>query len=77
MIPALRWLVGAAQALCEGARILRGLRQGRAVTVSTDDTEPIPLTRQQIEHIEGQIRSATEQRPELRPPPLPKSSRYD
>ena len=77
MIPALRWLVGAAQALAEGARILRGLRQGRNVRVSTDDTEPIPLTRKQIEHIQGQIRSATEQRPELRPPPLPPSSRYD
>ena len=79
MIPALRWLVGAAQALCEGARILRGLRQGRTVTVSTDDTEPIPLTRQQRDrmqaHVEGQIRSATEQRPEMRPPP--RSSRYD
>ena len=75
MIPALRWLVGAAQALCEGARILRGLRRGRDVHIATDAPEPIPLTRKQVDHIQAQIRSATEQRLEMRPPP--RSSRYD
>ncbi len=75
ILPTLRWLVGAAQAVGEGAgalwRLVRSARRGAL----PDQTDPIPLTEKDVEHIQGQIRQATEQRLEMRPPP--KSTRYD
>lgn len=66
-----RWLVGAGQAVAELGRAVRGMR--RAVLL--DDTDPMPLTQKSAQYIQQQIRSATEQRHEIRPPPP--SSRYD
>lgn len=80
ILPALRWLVGAGQALVEaigaGRRLVRDVRRG---VVPMDETDPIPLTAKDSERIAEFGRRAgheTELRPEMRPPPR-KSSRYE
>ncbi len=76
ILPTLRWLVGAAQAVGEGVSALCGLVRSARRGTLPDQTDPIPLTEKDDVHIQGQIRQATEQRPEMRPPPR-KSNRYD
>lgn len=82
ILPALRWIVGAAQAVGEIAgTVVRFVRQARRGTLPNPspghdgETDPFPLSRRREQLIRDQIRSATEQRPEIRPPP--RSSRYD
>ncbi len=83
ILPALRWIVGAVQAVGEGISALNGLvraaRQGTLpADMKLDETDPIPLTHKDAERIAEFGRRAgyeTEQRPEIRPPA--KSSRYD
>lgn len=64
------------QALWELPRRLRAAPFPYPPLQKPDDTQPIPLSYRDVEHIQGQIRHATEQRPEMRPPPR-KSSRYE
>jgi hypothetical protein len=66
-----RWLIGAAQALGEIGRGVRGMRRGVLSDQVTDDTDPFPLTHRDVEIIRKQIESA--QPPSSKPP----SSRYD
>lgn len=51
------------------------VRRAQRLLPPIDDTDPIPLTHRNVENIQRQIRDATEQRPESRPPTP--HSRYD
>jgi hypothetical protein len=80
ILPALRWIVGAVQAVVEGISAGRRLvREARRGTLPNHDgeTDPIPLTSKDVRHIQDQIRSATETRPEIRPPAPRAGTRYD
>lgn len=56
-------------------RVVKRVRGWLGPWDDPDATEPVfPLTHKDVDGIERQIRTATEQRPEMRPPPP--SSRY-
>ncbi len=81
ILPALRWIVGAVQAVVEGISAGRRLvREARRGTLPIDETDPIPLTHKDAERIAEAGRRAgheTEQRPEIRPPAPKAGTRYD